>query len=116
MLAAGLLALGVLRPERRTDTDLMRHVPKQGIRRWLPDREQGARIAKRAELNGEAQAVMCTAPLADDREITLAQAVVSDPFVFTDGDREEGGTLGGGKYGAAWHVRRFAGTGRGSRG
>lgn len=107
MLVSGSLPRRVLRPERRTDPKLAGHIAEQGIRRWLPYGERDTRVAEGTELDGESKPVVRTALLPDAREITLALAVVADPFVFGTGRCEEDGSLKCGEESAAGHGLSF---------
>jgi hypothetical protein len=103
VFAPRLPAAAIFVPFLRGCFELRGHQPQQGRIRRRVDAERHSGKTQVAEQDREAQAIGRAAPLPDDRQVGLAQAVMPDEFLFTLGQRQQAFALGGGKDRAARH-------------
>jgi hypothetical protein len=97
VLAPGLLPLAVLVPAFDADLELLGDQLQQGRERRFIDAQDDAWKAQVAELHREAQPIGWPAPLSDDREVGIAECVMSDQVVLGVRQRQQVFPLGGGQ-------------------
>jgi hypothetical protein len=94
VLVLGVGAGGVAAQDVRRDADLFGDERDHRVRKLLARVEQAARVAERAELQGEAEPVATAAAAVDRRQLDLAQRVVPCGFDPINGQGEESQPLG----------------------
>ena len=103
VLPAGLRTLRIARPQGRVEAQLAADEPQQG-RGWLAFGRQGeSRMAEVAQLHGEAQPVIGTAPLPDHHEVGFGEGVMADKLIDSLGKSQQASALGRCQHPAAWH-------------
>ena len=94
VLVLGVGAEGVAAQGVRRDADLLGDERDHRVRELLARMQQAARVAERAELQGEAEPVATAATAVDRRQLGLAQRVMPCGFDPIDGQGEERRPLG----------------------
>jgi hypothetical protein len=108
MLPAGLRSLRIARPQGRVEAQLAANELQQVRRRLAFGRQGESRMAEIAQLHGETQPVMGTAPLPDHREVGFGEGVMADEFVDGIGKSQQTGALGLRQPTAAGHPQASA--------
>jgi hypothetical protein len=94
VLVLGVEPEGVAAQGVRHDADLLGDERDHRVRELLARMQQAARVAERAELQGEAEPVAIAATAIDCRQLGLAQRVMPCGFGPIDGQGEERRPLG----------------------
>ena len=103
MLAAGLVAPGIVGERGGRDAELGGHEPQHGRGRVLAGTESLSRVTQQAELDGEAQAVEGAALGTHQQKVLGAEHVVPGHLGRRGRDGEQAGALLGGQQGTAGH-------------
>jgi hypothetical protein len=105
VLSAGLSPLGVLRPNRRADLQLLADDGQQRKGRLRARRQDEAGITQATQQHGETETVVIATPPPDHRQVQRRQRVAPNDLAFISREGKQLGTFRRSQQTATRHDR-----------